>query len=196
MVVSSSDDQSVRVWNLDGSTEPLFTMLTVYVRSAAFNSEGTKVVAGSEGGFFWYGIWVVEPRFSARNDQVLIAIQLSDVLSVAFTPDGAGIITGTRANLARVWSVDASTPEPMLTIEGHKDWVFTLLTAMIAPGSLPRPLDKTAQIWALDGDAKTLVLKGTPVVLLHPDRVFDATSVRTVLALLPPLRTAERASGT
>jgi len=52
-----------------------FTMLTVYVRSAAFNSEGTKsgglVPREASSG---YGIWVVEPRFSARNDQVLIAI--------------------------------------------------------------------------------------------------------------------------
>jgi WD40 repeat protein len=176
MVVSSSDDQSVRVWNLDGSTEPLVYRAFSYVRSAAFNSDGTKVVAGSEGGFFC--IWNLGSRTQVfRQERSGPHSDLSDVLSVGFTPDGTGILTGTRANLARVWSVDPSTPEPLLTIEGHKDWVFHASYSKDHTRIVTASADKTAQIWALDGDAKTLVLKGMPLTLKHKDmdRVLDAT---------------------
>ena len=44
-----------------------------------------------------------------------------DDFSVAYSPDGTKIISGSRDNTIKIW--DANTGDCLQTLEGHSDWV-------------------------------------------------------------------------
>ena len=75
------------------------------------------------------------------------------VYSVAFSPDGAHIVSGSGDNTVRIW--DATTGAEVTRMEGHSDWVqsvaFSPDGARIVSGSE----DKTVRI--CDADRKSVV---------------------------------------
>jgi WD40 repeat protein len=167
-VASSSDDKTARLWNIDGSASSLVYQASTYVRSVAFSPDGTKVVAGSEDGLFC--IW------NSRDGGQDFRQEKSDVLSVAFMPGTGDIVTGTRDNRARIWPAVASkdVQEPLLTLDGHTDWVLHASFDTDGSRVVTASADSTARVWTVMPQAKTVVLKGPPLVLEHADRVLNA----------------------
>src|SRR3984885_4988735 len=106
------------------------------------------------------------------------------VYSVAFSPDGSHIASGSGDQTVQIW--DAKTGVHLTTLRGHSDWVhsvaFSPNGSHIASGSQ----DKTVRIW----DAKTGVhlttLKGHSAyvysVAFSPDgsRIASVSSDQTV----------------
>jgi WD40 repeat protein len=163
-VVSTSDDKTARVWNIDGSYQDLVYKSDSYVRSAAFDAAGTRVVAGSEDGTVY--LW----QLGAKG-QYLSAE--SDVLSVAFAPDGLAVITGTQNNLAQVWSIDYSrNKRPLLELKGHDDWVWRAAFNREGSRIVTASQDTTAMIW--DVNRQPWAIKSDPQRLPHEKRVLDA----------------------
>ncbi|MEG4589819.1 serine/threonine-protein kinase [Microcoleus sp. MOSTC5] len=86
------------------------------------------------------------------------------VTSVAFSPDGATLASGSEDKTIEMWKLDAG--KRWYTLTGHSDWVtcvaFSPDGATLASGSR----DKTIQIWDLNKGKWWYALRG------HEDRVY------------------------
>jgi DNA-binding beta-propeller fold protein YncE len=107
-----------------------------------------------------------------------------DVNSVAYSPDGAHIVSGSRDRTVRVW--DAQTGKELAVLKGHSNEVnsvaFSPDGAHIASGSF----DKTVRVWDAQTGKELAVLEGhsdwVSSVAFSPDgaHIVSASSDETV----------------
>ena len=80
------------------------------------------------------------------------------ILSVAFSPDGQRIVTGSFDQTAKLW--EAASGKELLTLKGHSSWVngvaFSPDGQRIATGGI----DNTARVWETASGRELLTLKG------------------------------------
>ena len=67
------------------------------------------------------------------------------VLSVAYSPDGTKIISGSGDETVKIW--DANTGECLKTLEGHSVWVFSVAYSPDGTKIVSGSLDNTVKIW-------------------------------------------------
>ena len=99
------------------------------------------------------------------------------VSSVAVSPDGAFIVTGSWDSTARIW--DAKSGIERAVLEGHEGWVTSVAVspdgAFIVTGSD----DNTARIWDAKSGTERTVLEGhegwVSSVAVSPDSAFIVT---------------------
>ena len=67
------------------------------------------------------------------------------MFSVAFSPDGTGILSGSYDTTLRVW--DSATGECTATLEGHTDEVLSVAFSPDGTGIISGSSDKTLRVW-------------------------------------------------
>ena len=67
------------------------------------------------------------------------------VYSVAYSPDGTKIISGSYDKTIKIW--DANTGECLKTLEGHSDWVNSVAYSPDGTKIISGSYDKTIKIW-------------------------------------------------
>ncbi|HTN91305.1 MAG TPA: AAA family ATPase, partial [Sorangium sp.] len=158
-IVTASWDRKARVWNADGTGEPL--VLRGHedrVNSAAFSPDGARVVTASwdRTARVWSADGAGEPLVLRGHDE--------RVYSVAFSPDGKRVATASWDRTVRVWNADG-TGEPIV-LRGHDDRVYSVAFSpdnkRVATGSQ----DETVRVWNADGTGEPFVLRG------HDDQVY------------------------
>ena len=138
----------------------------------------------------------------------LIQLQGHDAVikSVAFSPDGSKIISGSHDKTIRVW--DSSTGIEMLPpLQGHADWISSVAFSPDGSKIISGSFDKTIRVWdACTGDQRLPPFRGHNdwilSVAFSPDgckiisgssdetiRVWDAS---TGIEMLPPLQGHDR----
>ncbi|WP_437975280.1 protein kinase [Sorangium sp. So ce295] len=160
-IVTGSYDRNVRVWNADGSGEPL--VLRGHedpVLSAAFSPDGTRIVTGSQDRTA--RVWNAD----GSGEPLVLRGHEDRVYSAAFSPDGKRIVTGSWDKTARVWNADGSG-EP-LVLRGHEGWVYSAAFSPDGKRIVTGSQDRTVRVWNADGSGEPLVLRG------HEDRVYSA----------------------
>jgi WD40 repeat protein/serine/threonine protein kinase len=138
------------------------------VTSVAFSPDGTRIVTGSfdKTAKVWdalTGTPQLELKAYTRDGSGLSEPNM--VQSVAFSPDGTRIVTGSGDKKARVW--DARTGTPQLELKGHTNMVWSVAFSPDGTRIVTGSLDNTAKVW----DART----GMPLLELkeHPGEVLS-----------------------
>ncbi|PPQ93171.1 hypothetical protein CVT25_002629, partial [Psilocybe cyanescens] len=113
-IVSGSDDNLVRVWDVSTGNElKVLKGHTHVVTSVAFSPDGKKIVSGSHDNSVM--VWDV----STGNELKVLKGHTYWVTSVAFSPDGKKIVSGSDDSSVRVW--DASTGNELKVIVSGSD---------------------------------------------------------------------------
>ncbi|HWN68078.1 MAG TPA: protein kinase, partial [Haliangium sp.] len=160
-IVTASKDRHARVWNADGSGQPLLLRgHEDWVISAAFSRDGSHIVTASfdRTARVWNADGSGEPLVLRGHRDL--------VYSAAFSPDGGRVVTTSADRSARVWSADGSG-EP-LVLRGHRDLVYSAAFSPDGRRVVTASYDHTARVWNADGSGAPLILRG------HGDRVYSA----------------------
>ncbi len=174
-ILTGSQDNTAKVWHAETGSE-LLTLKghTGSVLSGAFSPDGRRIVTGS-----FDGIAKVWDAASGRELLTLkghkaydfsgemhpangwirapLTFHIGSVLSVAFSPDGRRIVTGSNDKTAKVW--DSETGRELRTLNcpgGVRSVAFSQDARRIVTG-LP---DNTAKVWDMESDRELLTLKG------------------------------------
>jgi WD40 repeat protein/transcriptional regulator with XRE-family HTH domain len=124
MLASSSADGTIKMWDVLTGKE-LLTLReedNAQILSIAFSPDSTRIaaVANPNSGLRegWASIW------NTSTGQKLLTLRghTTNVESVAFSPDGARIVTAGDDSTAKVW--DSNTGVQLLTLYGHTDIVW------------------------------------------------------------------------
>lgn len=140
-IASGGDDQTVRLW--DARTGELIVEPLQYesmVTSVAFSSDSRRIAISED-----IRVWVWDVELEEHITEPLQGHQDS-VLSVAFSPDGQQIVTGSRDDTVRLWDVEEGQPigQPFLGHEADVNSVaFSLNGQRIVSGSD----DWTIRLW-------------------------------------------------
>lgn len=143
----------------------------------------------------WEWHWL---RSQSQTDLALFDGHKHDVRSVAFSPDGRRIVSGSFDNSCRVW--DASSGTELLRFNGHRGWIYSVAFSPNGKRVVSGSFDNSARVWSTDTGREILLLKGHTYavccVAFSPDgkrivtgsfdktaKIWDAESGRELLTL-------------
>ena len=144
-VVTTSEDNTARVWDLTGPT-PVATVLaghTSWVDSASFSSDGKRVVTASRD--HTARVWDLTGPTPVAT---VLAGHTRTVSSASFSSDGKHVVTASEDNTARVW--DLTRPTPVATVlAGHTSTVSSASFSSDGTRVVTASYDNTARVWDL-----------------------------------------------
>jgi len=160
-LASASDDYLVKLWEVKtGECLKTFRGHTYSVNAISFSPDGQQIATSSQDATI--RIWDVNApvnRLQVDTDKSLLGIvdeciqiladHESRVWSIAFSPDGETLVSGSEDKTIRLWN--ARTGECQQTLQGHTNWVKSIAISsdgrLVASGSF----DQTVKLW----DAET-----------------------------------------
>ncbi|MBD2629466.1 P-loop NTPase fold protein [Trichormus variabilis] len=143
MVVSGSDDNTVRLWDAkigEAIGQPL-SGHTYHVSSVAFSPDGSMVVSGSFDKTL--RLWNIKTGEAIGEP---FSGHTNSVNSVAFSPDGKTFVSGSFDNTVRLWDIETGEaigqPLPIQT-NAVTSVAFNPDGSMVVIGTI----DNTVQLW-------------------------------------------------
>ncbi|MBI2929130.1 MAG: serine/threonine protein kinase, partial [Verrucomicrobia bacterium] len=144
-------------------------------------------------GFEWY-YWQRQSHLALKT----LRGHLQAVFSVAFSPDGQQIVTGSEDQTAKVWEV--ASGRELLTLKGHSAPIGSVAFSPDGQRIVTGSEDQTAKVWEAASGRELLTLKGHSTrinfVAFSPDgqrivtgsgdqtaKVWEAASGRELLTL-------------
>ncbi len=142
LLVSSSDDKSVRLWNLDtGLAISTLTGHSQSVKSLAFNPDGTILATGSDDQTV--KLW----NLNTHQEICTFSGHSHAFKSVAFSPQGNLLASGSWDKTIKLWNVQTGVQETTLT--GHGLQVASVAFSPCGKFLASASYDRTVRLWEL-----------------------------------------------
>ncbi|MCI0456777.1 MAG: protein kinase, partial [Gemmataceae bacterium] len=188
-LASASGDKTVKVWNAQTGQELLtFKGHTGEVRSVTFSPDGKRLASGS-------GTWDATKQvyvagevkvWEAQTGQELLTLKghTEGVWSVAFSPDGKRLASGSWDNTVKVW--EAQTGQELLSLKGQVGYPQGVTFSPDGKHLASALQDRTVKVWDSQTGQELLSLKGhtrgISGVAFSPDgkRLASASRDRTL----------------
>jgi len=140
LLATASSDNTVRIWNLDGTERNQLQGHTTWVRSVAFSPDGKVLVTGSDDNTvkLWNVGGVLLKTFTGHD---------ASVRSVAFSPNGKTIASASDDSTIRLRNLEGAVVE---VLQGHR---ASVQGVRFSPENLIASVstDGTLKIWTRDG---------------------------------------------
>jgi WD40 repeat protein len=150
--VSGSNDNTFRVWDLDGRTPPrLLEDDTGWLGAVAISADGKRAVSLS--GNNTLRVWDLDGQTPPR----VLEGHSEGVTAVALSADGRRAVSVSN-NRMRVWDLDGQTPPRLL--ESHADWVGAVALSADGRRAVSGSSDNMLRVWDLDGQTPPRLLRG------------------------------------
>jgi len=184
-LISVSSDKTIRIWEVASGTPlsvlrpPISTTGGGQLFAAALTPDGRTLAAGGSG---WRRGEVPIYLIDLATGRILRVLKghTLNIMSLAFSPDGARLASGSGDRTSRIWNAASGQCERVL--EGHEDVVIGVAFAPDGRRLATASLDKTGRIWSVADGRCEAVLRGhekeVKCVAWRPDGRVVATGGR------------------
>jgi WD40 repeat protein len=157
-VLSASLDGTLKTWDPVSFSPKAAIAQPNYYNPAVFSSDGTRILAGSNGNAGVANLW------DARRSVLLGSLMAGyNVTAVALSPNGAVAVTGGGGGTATLWRMANFTPIAQLT--GHTDTVNAVTFSPDGSEFLTASSDGSIRFWAsATGASLGTIIQGQHVV--------------------------------
>jgi WD40 repeat protein len=161
-IVTGSEDQTAKVWDaekgqerisLKGHTQPVWCV--------AFSPDGKRLLTGSGVPDFLKReksgeakLWDADKGLEIRS----LKGHTDRITSVAFSPDGKRLLTGSYDQTAKVW--DAETGQEIRSLTGHTAYLSSVAFSPDGRCIVTGSWDGTAKVWDTNMGKEILSFKG------------------------------------
>ncbi|MBD2182353.1 WD40 repeat domain-containing protein [Planktothrix sp. FACHB-1375] len=140
LIVTGSNDKTVKIWKLDGTL--LQTLKhTATVHRVAFSPDSRMIVSGSLDGSL--KLWGVDGKL-IKN----IPAHQSAVWGVAFSPDGKLIASASGDGTVKLWKLNGKLHQ---ALRGHQKSVWSVAFSPNSQMVASAGFDSTVKLWSIDG---------------------------------------------
>ncbi|XP_042423043.1 guanine nucleotide-binding protein subunit beta-like protein isoform X1 [Zingiber officinale] len=211
MIVSSSRDKSLLVWNLtkdsptsgvDGSGEGYYgvprrrlTGHSHFVQDVALSSDGQFALSGS-----WDGdlrLWDLSTGATTRRFSGHVG-HTKDVISVAFSVDNRQIMSASRDRTIKLWNTLGECKYTIQGADAHSNWVSCVRFSpnALLPAIVSGSWDRTVKVWNMTNCKLRCTLAGhtgyVNTVAVSPDGSLCASGGKDGFTLLWDLGEGKR----
>ncbi|WP_437734534.1 nSTAND1 domain-containing NTPase [Sorangium sp. So ce1335] len=152
-IVTASTDAIARVWNADGTSDPvLLRGHRDAISSAAFSPDGKRIVTASRD--TTARLWNAD----GSGEAIVLRGHEAEVRTAEFNPEGTRIVTASSDETVRLWNADGSG-EPMV-LRGHRGAVLEASFSPDGKRIVTVSEDETTRVWRADGSGESMVLRG------------------------------------
>ncbi|NEO99822.1 MAG: hypothetical protein F6K58_14315, partial [Symploca sp. SIO2E9] len=140
-IASASEDNTVKLWNLEGKELITLRGHSDVVISVAFSPDGKTIASASADETV--KVWNLQGKLLhtlTRHRNV--------VNSVAFSPDGKTIASASRDKTVKVWNLQGKL---LHTLTGHSNEVYSVAFSRDGKTIASASRDKTVKVWNLQG---------------------------------------------
>ncbi len=152
-VISASQDQTLKVWDLATGTEQLtLRSHRGWVTAVAITPDGSKIVSASAD--HTLRVW----DLATGTELLTLRGHRGWVTAVAITPDSSQVISTSVDRTIKVW--DLATGTEQLTLRGHSDGVRAVAITPDGSKIVFASWDGTLKVWNLATATQQLTLRG------------------------------------